>query len=133
MRCALFAPTDDHFGQMVETAIVAQWLHRGNEPLHFAAWSGGEVDLVMVRQSQKPSFIVEVKWSNQYISNPGKLKSLIKYATENKLNLVWVTSIDKVDYKVHSNIAMCFLPAAAYCFSIGKNSLVGKKQTEIFG
>lgn len=129
MRCALFAPispADDHFGQMVETAIVAQWLHRGNVPLHFAAWPGGEVDLVMVAPTQKPQFIVEVKWSNQYVKNPGKLKSLIRYANENKKTLAWVTSIDKVTYQGHNNIRFCFLPAASYCYSVGKYSLPQK-------
>ncbi|MBS1601942.1 MAG: ATP-binding protein [Bacteroidetes bacterium] len=129
MRCALFAPiapTDDHFGHMVETAIVAQWLHRGNVPLHFAAWPGGEVDLVMVTATQTPQFIVEVKWSNQFVKNPGKLKSLIKYANENKKTLVWVTSIDKVTFQGHNNIRFLFLPAASYCYSIGKNSLPQK-------
>jgi len=129
MRCALFAPispTDDHFGQMVETAIVAQWLHRGNVPLHFAAWTGGEVDLVMVGANQKPLFVVEVKWSNQYVANPGKLKSLIKYAKENNKRMVWVTSIDKVASKEYHDIQFCYLPAATYCYSITINSLTLK-------
>lgn len=123
MRCALFAPistSDDHFGQMVETAIVAQWLHRGNIPLHFAAWPGGEVDLVMVNPAQKPSFVVEVKWSNQYVERPAKLKSVIKFAKENQKKVVWVTSIDKVEHKIQADINFCFIPASAYCFSIGK-------------
>ncbi|MET3879858.1 DUF4143 domain-containing protein [Chitinophaga sp. OAE865] len=129
MRCALFAPitfTDDHFGQMVETAIVAQWMHRGDVPLHFAAWAGGDVDLVMVAPSQKPLFVVEIKWSNQYVSNPGKLKSLLKYARENKKKVVWVTSIDKVSRKTHENTELCYIPAASYCFSVGKYSFTGK-------
>lgn len=129
MRCALFAPitfTDDHFGQMVETAIVAQWLHRGDVPLHFAAWPGGEVDLVMVAPSQKPLFVVEIKWSNQYVTNPGKLKSLLKYARENKKKVVWVTSIDKVNHRTYENTEFCYIPAASYCFSVGKYSFTGR-------
>lgn len=130
MRCALFAPIasmDDHFGQMVETALVAQWLHRGDVPLHFAAWSGGEVDLVIVTPMQKPSTVIEVKWSNQYVDHPGKLKSALKYARENDKNLIWVTTIDKLTHKKQGDTDICFLPAAAYCYSIGKHIFSGSK------
>lgn len=130
MRCALFAPiapTDDHFGQMVETAIVAQWLHRGNVPIHFAAWKGGEVDLVMVNASQKPRWVVEVKWSNQYVSSPTKLKSLLKFAQENKLLQAWITSIDLFERKIFHGIELVFYPAATYCYSVGKNSIDEKQ------
>ncbi len=133
MRCALFAPiafTDDHFGQMVETAILAQWLHRGDVPLHFAAWTGGEVDLVMVKPTQKPQFVMEVKWSNQFVQHPGKLRSLIRYARENKKSVVWVTSIDKVAHTLFDGIHFCFLPAAAYCFSIGNMSFLNNGQNK---
>jgi predicted AAA+ superfamily ATPase len=120
MRCALFAPithTDEHFGQMVETAIVAQWLHRGNIPLHFAAWKGGEVDLVMVNANQRPLWAMEVKWSNQYVENPGKLKSLIRYCKENNLRHASITSIDKLARIETQGLVFTFLPAAAHCFS----------------
>jgi predicted AAA+ superfamily ATPase len=129
MRCALFAPisfNDDQFGQMVETAIFAQWLHRGHLPLHFAAWSGGEVDLVLVTPKQKPDFCLEIKWSNQYVEHPGKLKSLIKYAHENKKPLVWVTSIDRLERKMHGDLTFIFMPAAAYCYAVGKYSMSKK-------
>lgn len=137
MRCALFAPisfTDDHFGQMVETAIVAQWLHRGDVPLHFAAWTGGEVDLVMVSGNQKPLFMVEIKWSNQYPQNPGKLKSLLKYAKENNKKIAWVTSINKVETRTIDGIELRFLPAASYCYSVGKYSFfrLGDDQPSLF-
>ncbi len=131
MRCALFAPitfTDEHFGQMVETAIIAQWLHRGDVPLHFAAWPGGEVDLVMVAKTQKPQFMIEIKWSNQYVRLPHKLKSLLKYAKENKKKSAWVTTIDKVDHQVYDEIHLCYLPAASYCFSVGKYSFLFSRE-----
>jgi len=129
MRCALFAPitpSDDHFGQMVETAIVAQWLHEGNIPLHFAAWTGGEVDIVMVSPSQKPYWVLEVKWSNQYVGSPGKLRSLIKYCKENHLDTAWVTSIDKLQKVKIQELTFVNIPAASYCFTIGKTSLINK-------
>lgn len=130
MRCALFAPIQSHdelFGQMVETAIIAQWLHRGNVPLHYASWNGGEVDIVMVNPKQKPYWMVEVKWSNQYATQAAKLKSLIKYAVENKLQRALVTTIDLVNQAKLFNVSISFCPSAAYCFSVGWNSLEGKK------
>jgi predicted AAA+ superfamily ATPase len=126
MRCALFAPIkpeEDHFGQMVETAIVAQYLHGGTMPLHFAAWAGGEVDLVMVGGDQKPIWAMEVKWSNQYISSPGKLKSLLKYSTENKLPSVFATSISGYEKRQVQTKDIYFIPAALLCYSAGKNGL----------
>jgi hypothetical protein len=102
---------------MVETAIVAQWLHRGNIPLHFAAWKGGEVDLVMVNANQRPLWAMEVKWSNQYVENPGKLKSLIRYCKENNLQHASITSIDKLARIETQGLVFTFLPAAAHCFS----------------
>ena len=121
IRCALFAPilpTDDHFGQMVETAIVAQYLHAQAFPLHFAAWHGGEVDLVAVDKLQKPEWVLEIKWSNQYYQNPGKLKSLIKYCHENGLENATVTSIDKQDVKVYQGINLTYNPAACLCYGL---------------
>jgi hypothetical protein len=117
---------------MVETAIVAQWLHRGNIPLHYAAWHGGEVDLVMVAPAQKPRWVMEVKWSNQYVQSPGKLKSLLKYCKENALGQAWVTSIDKVEQALVQGIKIVFFPAAAYCFGLGRESLHEKQVNTVF-
>ncbi|MDO6433203.1 ATP-binding protein [Flavitalea sp. BT771] len=135
MRCALFAPigpTDDHFGQMAETAIVAQWLHEGNIPLHFAAWTGGEVDIVVVSPEQKPYWALEVKWSNQYVKSPGKLKSLIRYCRQNGLDNALVTSIDKFERVQMQELTFYNIPAATYCFVIGKNSLINRSSSFLF-
>ncbi|MBO9573382.1 MAG: hypothetical protein J7497_14415, partial [Chitinophagaceae bacterium] len=127
MRCALFAPiveTDEHFGQMVETAIIAQWLHSNTSGLHYAAWKGGEVDIVMVGRTQKPKWVMEVKWSNQYFQHPNKLKSLVKYISENKLERGWVTTIDEVGTQSYHSNKLYFVPAATYAYSIAKNSIL---------
>jgi len=124
LRCALFAPittSDSQFGQMVETAIVAQYLHIGNAPLHFAAWPGGEVDLIYVTKMQKPAWVCEVKWSNQYFDNPGKLKSLIKFCKENSLDNAWITTIDKKEVKEYQHVLFSYYPSACYCYAVGKN------------
>jgi uncharacterized protein len=133
MRCALFAPikyTDEQMmGSMVETAIFSQWMHWGNVPLHYAAWNSGEVDMIMTEPSQKPKWVLEVKWSNLFFDNPGKLKSLIKYASENNKKKVFATSINKTGVKIAGGIIILFFPAASYCYQVGKNSLDNKKET----
>ena len=49
LRSALFTPitsTDEMIGNMVETAIFAQWMHRDWFTPYYARWSNGEVDMV---------------------------------------------------------------------------------------
>ncbi len=131
MRCALFSPVkvdDEHMGQMVETAIFSQWMHWGDVPLHYAAWNSGEVDMIMTETSNKPKWVLEVKWSNIYFNNPGKLKSLIKYSVENGKKKVFATSINETGVKKAGGITILFFPAASYCYQVGKNSLDDKKQ-----
>lgn len=127
MRCALFAPiavTDEHMGQMVETAIICQMLHFKTLPMHYAAWQGGEVDLVFVNALQKPVKAIEIKWSNQYVKSPGKLKSLIKYCKENNLKEATVTSISsRVAEVVVADIKMAIIQGAVYCYTLGSKEL----------
>ena len=56
MRAALFAPVgaeDPATGDLVETAVFAQWFH-ARPPIHYARWDreGGEVDLVEIDAAQ---------------------------------------------------------------------------------
>jgi len=55
LRTALFSPiteTDKEMGNMVETAVLSQWMHREKLDLTYARWkegrTEGEVDLVLV-------------------------------------------------------------------------------------
>src|SRR5690554_642531 len=69
LRTALFSPiieTDQEMGNMVETAILSQWMHREQLDLTYARWKDGrqdgEVDLVLVDdKNYKPVWGVEVK------------------------------------------------------------------------
>ncbi len=73
LRTALFSPiteTDSEMGNMVETAVLSQWMHREKLDLTYARWkegrTEGEVDLVLVDSKQfKPVWGVEIKWSNR--------------------------------------------------------------------
>jgi predicted AAA+ superfamily ATPase len=124
LRAALFSPVtsdDDAFGNLVETAIFDQWLHRPERQLHYARWQKGEVDMVGVNAAtMKPDWAVEVKWSNRYFENPHQLTALLKFCTLNGLNSALVTTIDKSDYKTIDGVNLTFTPASTYVYTVGK-------------
>lgn len=126
LRSALFSPitaTDEMMGNMVETAIFAQWMHQGWFTPWYARWSSGEVDLVGLDQTLKPAWAAEIKWSDRYYSQPRQLKSIIKFCKENELETPLVTTISKEGAVEWDGIHFQFLPSAAYAYSIGRNSL----------
>jgi predicted AAA+ superfamily ATPase len=127
MRAALFAPidaNDERIGALVETAIFSQWFHGPPAALHYARWSGGEVDIVsLASDTQKPSWAVEVKWSDRYCDNPGELKSVITFCRSTKLLDVLVTSKTKVSRSQKEGVTIEFVPASSYCFTVGFNAI----------
>lgn len=131
LRTALFSPvkaTDNEMGNMVETAILSQWMHREKLDITYARWkegnSTGEVDLVLVDDKKfKPVWGVEIKWSNRFFDMPQDLKSLIKFCKSNKFENALVTTINKQGTKTASDINFTFVPAAVYAFNIGENTL----------
>lgn len=131
LRSALFSPitsTDEMIGNMVETAIFSQWMHRDWFTPWYARWTGGEVDMIGLSDSTlKPIWALEIKWTNRYYKKPNELKSLFKFCTESNLNDPIVTTINlegSVDYK---GLNIQFLPASAYAYTVGQNTLDKKK------
>jgi len=131
LRSALFSPiieSDDEMGNMVETAILAQWMHREKLDLTYARWkegrSEGEVDLVLVDDKKfAPIWGVEIKWSNRYYEKPMELKSLLYFCKNNQLEQALATSIDIQGVKVADGIPITFLPASVYAYNIGDITL----------
>ena len=131
LRTALFSPvraTDQEIGNMVETAILSQWMHRDQLDLTYARWKDGrnegEVDLVLVdHKNYKPLWGVEIKWSNRYFDKPNELKSLIHFCETNELTSALVTSIDQMGNKDVQGLKLTFLPAAVYAYNIGEITL----------
>ncbi|GHB30973.1 ATP-binding protein [Mongoliitalea lutea] len=131
LRTALFSPiieSDDEMGNMVETAVLSQWMHREKLDLTYARWkegrTEGEVDLVLVDDKRyKPVWGVEIKWSNRYFDKPRELKSLIHFCNSNKLDKALVTSIDQQGVKEVDNLLLTFVPASLYAFNIGDITL----------
>ncbi len=127
MRSALFAPlsaTDDLMGNLVETAVYAQWFHRTSFRPYYARWNRGEVDMVGLREKDlKANWALEIKWTNRYWDKPGDLKSLLRFCNSSGLTRALVTTIDKEDVRTKDKVEIQFLPAAAYAYTIGKNTL----------
>ena len=135
LRTALFSPiteTDQEMGNMVETAILSQWMHQEQLDLTYAKWKErrkeGEVDLVLVDdKNYKPVWGVEIKWSNRFYHKPQELKSLINFCRENNIKSAIVTSIDQLATKEIQDLKLTFLPASIYAYNIGE--ITKKRQT----
>jgi uncharacterized protein len=131
LRTALFSPiseTDNEMGNMVETAVLSQWMHREKLDLTYAHWkegrNEGEVDLVLVDDKKyKPLWGVEIKWSNRYVEKPKELKSLIHFCKHNHFQNALVTSIDLIGTKQIEDLFFSFIPASIYSYNIGDITL----------
>lgn len=134
LRSALFAPmqaTDPFIGNMVETAIYAQWLHREWFTPYYARWQKGEVDMVKLDdKSFKPQWAVEIKWSNHYFDKPKELKPLLQFLKDNNLKSALVTTIDKEGTKEIDDLKFIYVPAAVYAYTVGKNTILQKANTQ---
>ena len=134
LRCALFQPikvTDDEIGDMVETAVYAQWIPRQSTDsvISFANWrlnkkTQGEVDIVGIDIGrQKPQWAVEIKWSDRYTERPGELESLLWYMPKNGLTDAIVTSKTVTMMKKMDNVVLHFIPVACYTYTVARNTL----------
>jgi hypothetical protein len=130
LRTALFSPiteTDSEMGNMVETAILSQWMHRENLDLTYARWKDkkeGEVDLVLLDDKKfKPVWGVEIKWSNRYFNKPQELNSLIQFCKANDFKNALVTSIDELGVREINDLQFTFVPSSLYAYNIGENTL----------
>lgn len=129
MRAALFSPIKDDdvaVGALAETAIFSQWFHN-DYPLHYARWTGGEVDIVCLGIKQKADWAVEIKWSDRYVEDPKKLKSLVSFCRANNLKDVLVTSRTKTSSCKIGELPIHFIPAGLYCYTVGYNIIYGRK------
>ncbi len=133
VRTAMFAPiepTDDGFGSLVETGIVAQLGQDEVDQPYYARWSKGrfqgEVDQVRLnRMNFAPESALEIKWSNRYVEKPEELQSLLLFCKQNGLQEATVTSIDKHTSVIYKDIKLHFTPASLYCYIVGHQQLKG--------
>jgi len=131
LRTALFSPiaeTDSEMGNLVETGVLSQWMHREKLDLTYARWkegrNEGEVDLVLVdHKKYKPVWSVEIKWSNRYFKQPQELKSLMNFCKANDFQNALVTTIDQTGVKRVGDMQFSFVPASVYAYNIGDITL----------
>lgn len=131
IRSALFSPVDGDdpaMGQLAETAVFSQWFH-SKATLHYARWSGGEVDIVHLAVKD-PLWAVEVKWSDRYYEHPHELKSLVSFCHANDLDTVTVTTKSASGVRTVEKIIMVFVPASLYCYAVGHNIVRHKRRDE---
>lgn len=134
LRTALFSPiqeADQETGNMIETAIFSQWMHRENLDLKYARWkmgrTEGEVDIVMIDSKLfKPQWCVEIKWSNRYFDKPQELGSLLHFCKQNNFTATLVTTVNLTGNKTVDNLNITFVPAAVYAYNIGVVTLLQK-------
>ncbi len=131
LRCALFMPINEQdieIGDMVETAVYAQWFPRQGVELRYANWrqgkQQGEVDIVGLDVAkQKPNWAVEIKWSNKFFNNPGDLVSLSYFMNTNSMTDSLITSINETGTKEINNLRLHFMPVACYAYTVGENTI----------
>ena len=134
MRAALFGPIDnDHqaMGALTETAIYAQWFHSETiNNLFYARWKKGEVDIInLLSSNQKPSWCVEVKWSDLAYSDNRKISGLIEFINKNNLELeALVTTKTISGNKIINGHNIEFKPSALYTYLLGANIQSNIKQ-----
>jgi uncharacterized protein len=130
LRSALFTPLSPHdslLGNMVETAIYSQWMHREWFTPWYARWQNGEVDMIgLSNQNLKPIWALEIKWSDRYFEKPSELKSLVAFCKKCNLKTALVTSIDREGVIEYEGIKLQFVPASSYAYTVGKNTLEKK-------
>ncbi len=128
LRSALFSPimaTDEMMGNMVETAIFAQWMHKDWFTPWYSRWNKGEVDMIGLSDTGlKPVWALEIKWTNRFYEKPNELKSLYKFCVENNLQTPIVTTINKEGSKQFKELDIQFLSSSAYAYTVGRNTLI---------
>lgn len=135
LRCALFEPiseTNQEIGDMVETAVYAQWFPRQSVELRYANWrqgkQQGEVDIVGLNiAKQKPFWAVEIKWSDAFYYHPGDLRSLNAFMEKNSMTDAIATTISESGVKDLNGKNIHFMPVACYAYIVGQNTIAQTK------
>jgi uncharacterized protein len=124
LRTALFTPilqTDPFIGNMIETAVIGQWLHQDRFTPYYARWQKGEVDLIRLDERVfQPLWALEIKWSNAFFEKPGDLKPLLQFMDDNQMKQAVVTTLDKEMIKEVEGRALQFIPASLYAYAVSQ-------------
>lgn len=130
MRAAFFGPASEEdraeLGHLVETAVLGhyhQYNHRNG--IHYARYKSGrsylEVDFVRIEGSSlRPFEVCEVKWSDNHIGNPTKLKGILdvgKRISKGIPIFALTKTVSSID--VYNGVEVKYYPCALYCYQVG--------------
>ena len=130
MRAALFGQIDadsEAMGALTETAIYSQWQHSNMVELYYARWNSGEIDIVHLNGAdQKPTWAVEVKWSDRPYKSRGELDNCVDFTIRNpkvaQPLLVTTRTVSDPDV-VYKGVRFQFRPASLYAYMLGADLL----------
>jgi predicted AAA+ superfamily ATPase len=140
MRAALFGTQgldDIAMGALAETALFSQWFHNSSfvDNIYYARWAGGEIDLVALNpKDQKPTWCVEVKWSDRSEKDYKLLRHLTAFRKKHpSVDACTVTTrtvsqvCDVHGYPVH------FRPTSLQVYAVGRNVVRHRTNEEVLG
>jgi predicted AAA+ superfamily ATPase len=129
MRAALFGQVEadsQEMGQLTETAIFSQWQHSENMTLYYARWKTGEVDIVSLSsETQKPTWAVEVKWTDRPVEDHSQLNNCIEFIRQNPnvMQPIMVTTRTITQEITYREVQFRFVLSSLYAYRLGKNIL----------
>ncbi|HSD59768.1 MAG TPA: hypothetical protein VLC55_02830 [Burkholderiales bacterium] len=76
---------------------------------------------------RRPRFAVEVKWSDRPFDDPKAIKGLIDFARLHKPpRMPLVTTVSRSGVRQFGDVAVEFVPASLHCYTVGRNTFVGR-------
>ncbi|NMC49441.1 MAG: ATP-binding protein [Desulfovibrio sp.] len=125
MRAALFSPIldpdDSQLPHLVETAIVSQLTHIPEilDLHYYARWKDGEIDIVKMDSATfKPSYAVEIKWTDRYVSHHEELNNIRLFLK--KMGPVDMTVTTKTIFETkHIPEKISYIPSSVFCLIMG--------------
>ena len=129
MRAALLGQVEadsQAMGQLTETAIFSQWQHSENMTLYYARWKTGEVDIVSLSsETQKPTWAVEVKWTDRPVEDHSQLNNCIEFIRQNPnvKQPIMVTTRTITQEITYREVQFRFILSSLYAYQLGKNIL----------
>jgi len=130
MRAALFGQVNEdsrEMGSLTETAVFSQWQHSQAANLYYASWRSGEVDIVsLAPRNQKPTWAVEVKWSDRAYKNHSELDNCVDFVQRNpgiQNRVLFTTRTIQSGPITYKGVVFDLRPASVYAYTLGANIL----------
>ena len=125
---ALFSPVgpdDPAMPSLAETAVFAQWFHHPTH-VYYGRWDRGEVDLVGLDPRLRPSWVVEVKWSDRAAEHPEELRGVLGFVRDNGLRNLTVTTRSVAGGREFEGVRTVLMPTSLYCYIVSERILQAK-------